>query len=269
MSACCLVSSETSESDPTVRLAGNDDGALERTLEQREELALLGEPQQQQRLDVSSEEEAAAMSARRGTSDTLENKLYEVTPRGTGSTVLQNYAMQELPSFCARSKGASKDEGFAGYMNDNVLANSIEPRKNVPVGSPRGASANQEASLEPGIVSLAPTAPAIPPPASPCSRPLSASLCHAPGEETEAIKAINTSSTSFESSSGSSVSSAGSCDSANTAVVLGDFTASADGWLDDVHGAGRQAFFELFKRDITPQFSRPALSLLGRNVSCD
>ena len=51
------------------------------------------------------------------------------------------------------------------------------------------------------------------------------------------------------------------------AGILEDFTEGVDAWLEDVHGAGREAFFGLFKRDATPQFCRPSLEVLGRNVS--
>lgn len=53
----------------------------------------------------------------------------------------------------------------------------------------------------------------------------------------------------------------------DTAELVEDVPTGFDSWLEDVHGAGRDAFWELFKTDITPQFSRPALALLGRNVS--
>lgn len=51
------------------------------------------------------------------------------------------------------------------------------------------------------------------------------------------------------------------------AGILEDFTEGVDDWLEDVHGAGREAFFGLFKHDATPQFCRPSLQVIGRNVS--
>lgn len=56
-------------------------------------------------------------------------------------------------------------------------------------------------------------------------------------------------------------------DSDASAGVIEDFTTGVDAWLEDVQSVGRQDFFGLFKRDVTPQFSRPARSVLGRNVS--
>lgn len=84
-----------------------------------------------------------------------------------------------------------------------------------------------------------------------------------------------------EEESGSSFSDASSGSSAGSSTSSGlysygsdeggglveDFTAEVGSWLEDVHGAGRDAFFGLFKQDVTPQFSRPALDLLGRRVS--
>ncbi|CAM9221094.1 unnamed protein product, partial [Scytosiphon promiscuus] len=47
--------------------------------------------------------------------------------------------------------------------------------------------------------------------------------------------------------------------------ILEDYTEGVDTWLEDVHGAGREAFFELFKHDATPQFCRPSLDVIGRH----
>lgn len=83
----------------------------------------------------------------------------------------------------------------------------------------------------------------------------------------------STSAADTSSSSGSSVSSNEDQswyddDSDEAAAgILDDFTEGVDAWLEDVHGAGREAFFGLFKRDATPQFCRPSLEFIGRNVS--
>lgn len=54
----------------------------------------------------------------------------------------------------------------------------------------------------------------------------------------------------------------------DSAGVFEDFSSGVASWLEDIHGVGREQFFGLFKRDVTPQFCRPALSLLGRHVRC-
>lgn len=86
--------------------------------------------------------------------------------------------------------------------------------------------------------------------------------------EQQVIEMGDDSLASAPTSSGSSPSSAGSDgdDSIESAGVMEDFTCGIDSWLEDLHGSGRQEFFGLFKSDLTPQFSRPALLLLGRNV---
>lgn len=116
-------------------------------------------------------------------------------------------------------------------------------------------------------ISFAPRAPSKPPPSSTCPRQSAASARHIPGAVGGEGGMADAHSTSSEDSSESSVSSEGSCDSDDFDGVLEDFTSGVDSWLEDVHGAGREAFFRLFKQDVTPQFSRPALGLLGRNVS--
>lgn len=82
----------------------------------------------------------------------------------------------------------------------------------------------------------------------------------------------STSAADTSSSSGSSVSSYEdqSYDDDSDVIAAGileDFTEGVDAWFEDVHGAGREAFFGLFKRDATPQFCRPPLEIIGRNVS--
>jgi len=99
-------------------------------------------------------------------------------------------------------------------------------------------------------------------------------ICQA-GEKQDAPAAADDNSTSTPesggSSSGSSASGSDSCydeDSDEAAAgILEDFTEGVDSWLEDVHGAGREAFFGLFKRDATPQFCRPSLEIIGRHVS--
>lgn len=93
------------------------------------------------------------------------------------------------------------------------------------------------------------------------------------GVDDPAADSCSTSSADRSSSSGFSVSSSEDQswyddDSDEAAAgILEVFTERVDAWLDDVHGAGREAFFELFKRDATPQFCRPSLGVIGRNVS--
>lgn len=94
------------------------------------------------------------------------------------------------------------------------------------------------------------------------------------GEEQDAPAADDSSTSAADSSGSSSGSSASSSDSwydddpdDAAAGILEDFTEGVDSWLEDVHGAGREAFFGLFKRDATPQFCRPSLEVLGRHVS--
>lgn len=91
--------------------------------------------------------------------------------------------------------------------------------------------------------------------------------------DTSAAESCSTSAADISSSSGSSASSNEDQswyddDSDEAAAgILEDFTEGVDSWLEDVHGAGREAFFGLFKRDATPQFCRPSLEVIGRNVS--
>lgn len=115
---------------------------------------------------------------------------------------------------------------------------------------------------------LAPCVPSTSPPASPCPRTSTVGITHRPATTINGADYVDNNSVSSDSSSGSSISS-GDCssDSDDAAGVNEDFTYGADSWLEDVHGVGRVEFFDLFKRDKTPQFSRPALALLGRNVS--
>ncbi|CAM9108450.1 unnamed protein product, partial [Hapterophycus canaliculatus] len=51
----------------------------------------------------------------------------------------------------------------------------------------------------------------------------------------------------------------------NATGILEDLTEGIDSWLEDVDGAGREAFFALFKYDATPQFCRPSLEVIGRH----
>eukprot|EP00903_Cladosiphon_okamuranus_P011517 g10844.t2 len=90
------------------------------------------------------------------------------------------------------------------------------------------------------------------------------------GVDASEAESCSTSSADSSSLSGSSVCSEDMSwyddDSDEAAAgILEDFTEGVDAWLDDVHGAGREAFFELFKRDATPQFCRPSLEVIGRN----
>lgn len=86
-------------------------------------------------------------------------------------------------------------------------------------------------------------------------------------------RCCSTSASDSSSSSGSSVSSVEGCScyngdaGENASGILEDFTEGVDSWLEDVHGAGREAFFQLFKLDATPQFCRPSLEVIGRHVS--
>lgn len=75
------------------------------------------------------------------------------------------------------------------------------------------------------------------------------------------------SSSRSSSSSGSEYQSSCNFDSDASVGMIEDFTTGVDAWLEDIQSVGRQEFFGLFKRDVTPQFSRPAHSVLGRNVS--
>eukprot|EP00752_Nemacystus_decipiens_P009815 g8759.t1 len=91
------------------------------------------------------------------------------------------------------------------------------------------------------------------------------------GADASVAGGSSTSAADTSSSSGSSTSSSEDHswyddDSDEAAVgILEDFTDGVDAWLEDVPGAGREAFFGLFKRDATPQFCRPSLEVIGRH----
>ncbi|CAM9362136.1 unnamed protein product, partial [Choristocarpus tenellus] len=71
---------------------------------------------------------------------------------------------------------------------------------------------------------------------------------------------------SSSSSTPSTSSSSASYSSDESDGLLEDLASVMDSnWLKDVQGTARGEFFELFKNDITPQFSRPSFNVLGRH----
>ncbi len=143
---------------------------------------------------------------------------------------------------------------------DSIASSSIMPSESPPLDEPR---CRRTSTL--GVA------------ASPTRRPKDTvhKAHRQAGEGQDAPAAADDSSTSTaDSSRSSSGSSASSSDSdydddsdEAAAGILEDFTEGVDSWLEDVHGAGREAFFGLFKRDATPQFCRPSLEVIGRHVS--
>lgn len=132
----------------------------------------------------------------------------------------------------------------------------------------------EEASPRFAVTPYAPRVPSVSPPTSQGPRHYSSLSTRQIPQQARNGRVGEDSDGSFSaassgSSSGSSSASSGlhSYDSDEDGGVMEDFTAGIGSWLEDVHGAGREAFFGLFKRDVTPQFSRPALDLLGRRVS--
>lgn len=129
-----------------------------------------------------------------------------------------------------------------------------------------------EQASSPSAILHAPKVPSMSPSVSQDPRKNSLSAVHV-AEKTRKGNLEEDSGSSFSdaspgSLSGSSASSGlYSYDSDGGGGLVEDFAAGVGSWLEDVHGAGRDAFFELFKQDVTPQFSRPALDLLGRRVS--
>lgn len=230
-------------------LAGDDKNALGGTAGQRAESNSPGDkPQwQQQHLDV--ETETMMLSSRCGASDTLDDNRREACHQVAESTMFQTCpTVQDELSSCAAKP------------NDTCFTQDKEEME------PKGGNMNQEPLL-PSTVALAPSKSIQESP-----RNLTVSTFRTP--RVEAAEGFgDTNATCSNSSSESSSESALSCDSSydsfdtNNGGVLKDFAAGFDSWLDDVQGGGRQEFFGLFKRDVTPQFSRPAPSLLGRNVS--
>lgn len=129
-----------------------------------------------------------------------------------------------------------------------------------------------EQASSPSAIPHAPRVSSIPPPVSQGPRHSSLSASQVAEKTGKGIVEEESGSSFSDASSGSSAGSSASSglysyDSDEGGGLVEDFTAGVSSWLEDVHGAGRDAFFGLFKQDITPQFSRPALDLLGRRVS--
>lgn len=249
-------------------LAGDDKNASGGTVGQRTESTSSGDKpqkqrqQQQQHLDL--ETETMVLSSRCGASHTLDDKLREARHQVPEETILQTCPTVEekLSSCAAKPNDTCVDKSFARDKDD------MGPKDEDSVSEHYGGNTNQESPVPSAI----PFAPSKSVQESPRPRNLTVSTFRTPRvEAAEGLREtdVTCSNSSSESSSGSSLSSDTSYDSfdTNNGGVLGDFAAGFDSWFDDVQGAGRQEFFGLFKRDVTPQFSRPALSLLGRNVS--
>lgn len=110
------------------------------------------------------------------------------------------------------------------------------------------------------------TAPSAPVSMGPCS---SGSSSPSSASSSSGCDSDNSDDRSSGSSGSSGYSDSSFCDFDSNAFagVIEDFTGGADAWFGNGElGTGRQEFFELFKRDVTPQFSRPASLILGRNV---